>query len=142
MGGSTAEAEEGASGENRKKKRKGKKKEKEEQEEENPRRGRQMAMPDHDTKFCLLNHTKMTFFFLKILIVSSLARSGSPNWCHSSLSCAGAHDSGFVYNLWAAPPRCSMLLLGEFGILLFCSPGFWDVSLWGAVPWVWLRVES
>ena len=53
------------------------------------------------------NHTKMTFFFLKILIVSSLARSGSPNWCHSSLSCAGAHDSGFVGR------ASSMLLLGR-----------------------------
>ena len=48
--------------------------------------------------------------------------SGSAIRCHSSLSCAGAHDSGFVGR------ASSMLLLGEFGILLFCSPGFWDVG--------------
>ena len=48
--------------------------------------------------------------------------SGSAIRCHSSLSCAGAHDSGFVGR------ASSMWLLGELGILLFCSPGFWDVG--------------
>jgi hypothetical protein len=36
-------------------------------------------------------------------------------------SCA-VLGSGFVGR------ASSMLLLGEFGILLFCSPGFWDVG--------------
>ena len=48
--------------------------------------------------------------------------SGSAIWCPSSLSCAGAHYSGFVGR------ASSMWLLGEYGILLFCSPGFWVVG--------------
>ena len=52
----------------------------------------------------------------------SRSASGSAIRCHSSFSCAGAHDSGFVGR------ASSMWLLGEFGILLFCSPGFWDVG--------------
>ena len=31
-----------------------------------------------------------------------------------------------ILDLWAAPPRCGYL--GELGILLFCSPGFWGVG--------------
>ena len=31
-----------------------------------------------------------------------------------------------ILDLWAR--ASSMWLLGEFGILLFCSPGFWDVG--------------
>ena len=31
-----------------------------------------------------------------------------------------------IQDLWAR--ASSMWLLGEFGILLFCSPGFWDVG--------------
>ena len=48
--------------------------------------------------------------------------SGSAIRCHSSPSCAGAYYSGSVGR------ASSMWLLGEFGILLFCSPGFWDVG--------------
>ena len=49
--------------------------------------------------------------------------SGSAIRCPSSLSCAGAHYSGFVGR------ASSMWLLGEYGILLFCSPGFWVVGV-------------
>ena len=51
-----------------------------------------------------------------------VARTHTAIRCHSSPSCAGAYDSGFVAR------ASSMWLLGEFGILLFCSPGFWVVG--------------
>ena len=33
-----------------------------------------------------------------------------------------------ILDLWAVGRASSMWLLREFGILLFCSPGFWDVG--------------
>ena len=52
--------------------------------------------------------------------------TGSAIRCHSSLSCAGAHYSGFVGR------ASSMWLLGEYGIFLFCSPRFWVVGVFFA----------
>ena len=52
--------------------------------------------------------------------------SGSAIWCPSSLRCAEAHYSGFVGR------ASSMWLLGEYGIFLFCSPGFWVVGFFFA----------
>ena len=67
----------------------------------------------------ILNCDIYRIYFLNAMYVASAC---GVLRCHSNPSCAGAYDSGFVGR------ASSMWLLGEFGILLFCSPGFWDVG--------------
>ena len=49
--------------------------------------------------------------------------TGSAIRCHSSHSCAGACDSGFV-----DPRLLDVATAGVWDFFLFCSPGFWDVG--------------
>jgi hypothetical protein len=49
--------------------------------------------------------------------------TGYAIWCHSSTVCDGPYDKVFV-----GPRFQEIRLLGELGILLFCSPGFGGVG--------------